>query len=179
MGVYATEAPATGRVQGDRGLRRRVWARLAAASLDARLRAGEDPRADAVLACRSRQLVSRRTRVRIAGAVERVCSRPPKTAVFSAAIPVDWRAVEIARPALEQLASALRSRESVRALGVALTQMLLTDGTSALYRPAHPEELYEVARRALLTLGPVGEPIGRVDARGGALVMDDQLDARR
>ncbi len=65
-----------------------------------------------------------------------------------------WKAVEIARPALEQLAGALRSRESVQPRGVALTQLFLTDGASPLYRPASPDSLNEAAREALLALGP-------------------------
>jgi hypothetical protein len=138
-----------------RDLLRRVGARLAAA--------------------RSAQLVSRRRRVRIAVALEGACVRRRERAVLSAAIPTDWQAVEIARPVLKQLAWALRTRESVESGGVALTQRLLTDGTSALYRPAYPEQLYEEARRALLALGPVGPPTGPVGVRGGAAVPQDQF----
>jgi hypothetical protein len=140
------------------GLVRRVWARFAAAH--------------------SAQLVSRRKRVRIAVAVEDVCVRRRERGVLSAAIPTDWQAVEIARPVLEQLALALRTRESVEPGGVALTQRLLTDGTRALYRPAYPEELYEEALRALRALGPVGPPTGRDGVRVGAAVPQDQLAPR-
>jgi len=157
---------------------RRIWVRLDAAHLDARLAAGEDPRAGAALQCRSGQLVSGRTRRRIADAVEQVCFKRRERALFSAVIPTDGQAVEIARPALAQLAWALRSRESVQPGGVALTQLLLTDGASALYRPAYPEQLYEVARRALLELGTVGEPSARIGACAGALVLEDQPGPR-
>jgi hypothetical protein len=61
--------------------------------------------------------------------------------------------VRIARPALEQLAAALRSRDSVQPQGVALAQLLLTEPSSALYQPADPDELYRAAREALLALG--------------------------
>jgi hypothetical protein len=122
--------------------------------LDARLAAGEDPLGDADLACRSEQLVSMRSRRRIARGLERLCSEQPERGGFSAAIPFNRRAVEIARPALEQLAAALRSRASIRPRGVALTQVLLTEPGSAVYRPAYPDELYEVAREALFALGP-------------------------
>jgi hypothetical protein len=133
-----------------------LWlrAQLAAPSLDARLVAGEDPHADAVLAHRCRRLASRRKRRRIAAAVDRVSTERPERAGFSAAMPVEFTAVKIARPALEQLASALRSRRSVDPLGVALSKALLTEPCSALYQPAYPEQLYEVARNALLALGP-------------------------
>ena len=143
-----------------------------------RVSAGEDPRASGGLARRSVQLVSGRTRRGIAGAVERVCVKRHDRAVFSAVIPVDGRTLEIGRPALEQLARALRSRESVQPGGVARSQLLLTDGASPLYRPAYPEELCEVAREALLALGSVGRPRGWVGVRGGAEVLEDQFGSR-
>jgi hypothetical protein len=79
---------------------------------------------------------------------------PPGHAVLSAAVAVDEHAVEAARPALQQLALALRSRADVEPRGVAITRVLLTEPSSALYRPAYREELYEVARAALFALGP-------------------------
>jgi hypothetical protein len=36
----------------------------------------------------------------------------------------------------------------------------LTDACSALYLPAYPEELYEIARTALFALGPSAAPEG-------------------
>jgi hypothetical protein len=78
---------------------------------------------------------------------------PPGHAVLSAAASVDERAAEIARPALQQLASALRSRADVAPRGVAIARILLTEPSSALYRPAYREELYELARAALFALG--------------------------
>jgi len=130
-----------------------VLARLAAPQLDARLAAGEDPLNDLVLACRSRRLVSGRSRRRLACGLERAWSTPRGHEVLSAAVAVDERAVEVARPALQQLASALRSRADVEPRGVAITQILLTEPCSALYRPAYREELYELARAALFALG--------------------------
>ena len=78
---------------------------------------------------------------------------PPRHAVLSAAVAVDEHAVELARPALQQLASALRSRADVEPRGAAIAQILLTEPSSALYRPAYREELYESARAALFALG--------------------------
>jgi hypothetical protein len=157
---------------------RRVWSRLTSAQLDARLATGQDPRASAAFACRAEQLVSRRSRRQLAAAVERVYLRQHERALFSAAIPTDGQAIEIARPALEQLARALRCSESVQPGGVALTKVLLTDGTSALYRPAYPEELDDVARRSLRLLGPAGRTTTRVDGHGRDVVMEDQLAPR-
>jgi hypothetical protein len=139
-------------------------ARLAAPRLDARLAEGEDPLGDVVLACRSRRLVSERSRRRLACGLERTWSMPPGHAVLSAAVAVDEHAVEAARPALQQLALALRSRADVEPRGVAVTRVLLTEPSSALYRPAYREELYEVARAALFALGsrePSTAQVGR------------------
>ncbi|MEN3280458.1 MAG: hypothetical protein V7607_1598 [Solirubrobacteraceae bacterium] len=77
---------------------------------------------------------------------------PPGHAVLSSTVAVDEPAVEVARPALQQLASALRSRVDVEPRGVAITQILLTEPSSALYHPAYREELYELARAALFAL---------------------------
>lgn len=87
-------------------------------------------------------------------------SARPEAAAFSASIPCNARAVAVARPALEQLAAALRSWESVNPRGVAITQVLLTEPGSALYRPSYADELYEVAREALFALGARGPAHG-------------------
>jgi hypothetical protein len=136
-----------------RMLVRRASAWVAAPRLDERLAAGEDPSGDAVLACRSLQLVSWRSRRRLARGLERVSTLHPERAAASAAVPADRRAVELARPALQQLAGALRSRPAVEPRGVALIRVLLTEPCSALYLPAYREELYELAREALFALG--------------------------
>lgn len=138
-----------------------VLARVAAPRLDARLAAGEDPLSEDALARRSRRLVSGRSRRRLACGLGRAWSTPPEPAVLSAAVAVDEHAVEVARPALQQLASALRSRADVEPRGVAITQVLLTEPSSALYRPAYPEELYELARAALFALGREAASAGR------------------
>jgi hypothetical protein len=132
---------------------RSVLARLAARRLDARLAAGEDPFSDVVLASRSRRLISGRSRRRLAYGLERAWSMPPGHDRLSAAVAVDEDAVELARPALQQLSSALRSRTDVDPRAVAITQILLTEPCSALYRPAYREELYEIARAALFAFG--------------------------
>jgi hypothetical protein len=132
-------------------LRARV--RLSLPRLDARLAGGEEAAGDPLLALRSTQLVSGRTRERLASALERVCSRPNDgPPAISAAVPVDVEAVDVARPALEQLGAALRSATAVDARGVALTRRLLTEPPSALFRPQSSEALYEAAREALLAL---------------------------
>jgi hypothetical protein len=131
----------------------RAHARFAASRLNDRLVAGEAPWHDANLSRRAAQLISPRTRRRIAGGLDRLCARSPDRGILSAAIPVDPQAVQVARPALEQLAAALRCRESVHPRGIILAQRLLTEPDSALYRPSYAAELYEAAREALFALG--------------------------
>src|SRR5437588_12788907 len=131
--------------------------RFAGLRLDARLAAGEDPSCDPVLALRSAQLASWRTRRRIAAGLERVCRRVERRVGLSAGVPAHAGAVEVSRPALLQLAAALRCRDSVRAQGMALAQRLLIEAEGPLYNPERPEALYEAAREALLALGPDGD----------------------
>ena len=135
------------------------------ARIDAR---DENPRSDAGVPYRARRLVSIRTRRRIAASLELICDGRPELARLSAAAPVDERAVEIARPALLQLARALRSRAGVEPRGVALAYALVTDPYSALYRPAYRDELYEIARETLFALGPnlAGTRTERATSRG-------------
>lgn len=125
--------------------------RLAAPRLDARLARGDDPFGSAALALRGARLASRRLRRQLADGLEHALARQEHGAL-SASVPVDAEAVEIARPALEQLADALRSRDRVGVRGVALTQLLVTEPGSPLYGAGHPEELYERAREALVAL---------------------------
>jgi hypothetical protein len=130
----------------------RPVARLKSAGLDARLGEGENPSSDPLLAARARKLQSPRERCRLAVALTRAQARAACQPGFSAAVPVDARAVQLAAPALAQLADALRRRESVNVRGVAIARLLLTESTSPLYRPSDPEALYEAARHALLAL---------------------------
>jgi hypothetical protein len=132
----------------------RIRVRLLAGALDSRIAAGEEPSSEAALMHRSAQLVSPRLRRSLARGLERLWSERSAPGPFSAAAPVDRQAFEIARPALQQLASALRTRSSADPRGVALTAVLLTHPSSALYGPAYTEQLYEHARAALLALGP-------------------------
>jgi hypothetical protein len=118
---------------------------------------GEGASDDAALALRSAQLVSRRVRRRIAAGLERACRKPRPQPGFSAAIPVNARAVDVARPVMLQLSAALRCRESVSARGVALAQLLLCESEGPLYRPEHTAALSEAAREALSALGPDGD----------------------
>jgi hypothetical protein len=140
-------------------LRARTW--LLHYRLDNEIARAVGRPGDAELALRERQLVGARERRRLAGAVERVLAEADRRPAFSAAVPIDREAVEVARPALTQLALALRSGEPVDPRGVALTLRLLTDAYSPLYlppggRPTDPDALCRGVRHVLDTLLPLG-----------------------
>jgi hypothetical protein len=126
--------------------------RLGAPRLDARLADGEDPLSSPALALRGARLASRRVRRQLARGIEHALRWRERDGALSASVPVDVEAVEIARPALQQLAAALRSRERVAVQGLALTRLLVTEPGSPLFASSYPEELYERAREALLGL---------------------------
>ncbi|HTP20217.1 MAG TPA: hypothetical protein VMJ65_11480 [Solirubrobacteraceae bacterium] len=148
---------------------RSLWTRIhlaliagwRAGELDSQLAAGTSPSADAPLAIRARRLTSRRHRARVAAGLARaVRDAETTTRGFSAAIRPDRREVIAARTVLATLDRRLRGGEPVSPQGVALLESLLTDGTSALYRPAEPGALGSRLRAAAAAL----EPPARRDA---------------
>ena len=121
--------------------------------LDARLAEGEPPSGDAVLALRAAQLCAPGTRSRVASGLERALTDDGRPRL-SAAVPVNRRAVQSARPYLAQLIEALRSPAPVAPQGVARARQLLTDSASPLYPPAQPADLRHAAGQALWELDP-------------------------
>jgi hypothetical protein len=115
---------------------------------------------DRALALREAQLAGRRERTRAAAVVENALEVRPQRAA-SAAVPVDFAAVAVARPALDELIAMLRSPSPVEPRGVALALRLVGDAGSPLFRPpggadTDREALYREARRALFALAPPG-----------------------
>jgi hypothetical protein len=121
--------------------------------LDARLAEGEWPTSDAELELRAAQLCAPRTRRRLAIGLERALTDDGRPS-WSAAAPIDRRAVDDARPYLAQLAAMLRSPEPVAPRGVARALRLLTEVPSPLYAPAEPADLRREAGLALFWLDP-------------------------
>ncbi len=136
-------------------------ARFAALPLDRALAAGADPARSAALTRRTAVLSSRHARRRTAAGLRRVLSEPRRRPGLSAAVACDGEAVNIARPALEQLERAIRERDSMRPQGLALAHLLLSDPDSPLYRAPHAGALYEASRAALLALLPAQERVAR------------------
>jgi len=138
-----------------RRVRLAVIARWRAAELDRQLAAGGSPGAGGLLAIRAERLTSRRYRVRVAAGLTRVVrDAEAGTRGFSAAVRPDRREVIAARTVLATLNRRLCAAEAVSAQGVALLESLLTDGTSALYRPTEPGALGSELRAAAAALEP-------------------------
>ena len=123
-------------------------------ALDTRIAEGESPSADPRLALRANHLCSRRARRRVAAGLQGALTDDGRPGM-SAAVPIDRRAIETARPYLAQLVEALRSPAPVAPNGVARALRLLTDARSPLYAPAEPADLRHAAGQALWELDPV------------------------
>lgn len=134
-----------------------------ACALDRRLADGASPDQSAVLAARARRVTSRRNRKRLAAGLDRVLNsargaRPG----FTAAIAPNGREAEAARTVLIALQRRLREAAPVAPQGAAMLMVLLTDGSSPLYRPAAPGTLGSSLRAAAAALEPAAQ------ARGGS-----------
>jgi hypothetical protein len=126
------------------------WAR---AHLDRELAAGANPAAEPRRAYRAQQLTEMRTRRRVASGIERVVNQAQRSwRGASSGVPLQRRAVIGARPALLTLARALVTAGTVRARGVALGLLLLTDGSSPLYFAADAQALTDAGLAAVTAL---------------------------
>jgi hypothetical protein len=103
---------------------------LRAPRLDRALAAGADPASEPSLGQRARRLTSWRTRRRVARALEELERGP--------GVPVRRDQLGEARELIDELTSALRSRERVSARGVLLARRIVTDGCGPLYAPDSP-----------------------------------------
>ncbi|HUA07563.1 MAG TPA: hypothetical protein VMB27_26915 [Solirubrobacteraceae bacterium] len=138
-----------------RRARLRMVASWRAEELDRQLAAGASTGASAVLAIRGRRLTGRRFRGHIAGGLTRVVrDAEATTRGFTAAVRPDRREVLAARPLLATLDRRLRGDEPVTPQGVALLELLLTDGNSPLYQPTEPGALGSRLRAAAAALDP-------------------------
>ena len=127
----------------------RLAVRLHHWALTRRLAEGADPGSDRQLALRARALMTPRERRRVARGIEEVLSAAEDPHFhLTAAAPLDVPAVLLARADLQALATELRSRNTVNARGVALSEMLLIDAESPLYEPDEPDALRDAARAA-------------------------------
>jgi hypothetical protein len=126
------------------------------AALDARLARGDELAANRALALRAGQLGSARTRRSIAAGLDRALTDGDGR--FSAAVPVDRRAVARARPYLAAIIELLRSPNDVAPHGVARASRMLTDVASPLYASDEPTALRDESRMTLFWLDPAPNP---------------------
>ena len=114
-------------------LRIRVAVRRRA--LDKDLARGDSPLRSDVYALRARQLVERRSRERLAEALERLVERAERTPSPGAIVWLPKREIIDARTELLSLARRLRDARPVYACGVAMVSQLVCDGTGPAFTP--------------------------------------------
>jgi len=138
----------------------RLRARLRRPWLDREIVRGADRPGDRALALREGQLTRRRERRRLASRLEQVLADRPSQPRLSSAVPIDHRAVRVAKPILTELILSLRSIDPVEPRGVVLAWRLLTDASSPIYappggRPGNPDGLWYESLGVLFALRPL------------------------
>jgi hypothetical protein len=121
----------------------RLRVRWNAAQLDAALADGADPGASKALALRAQQLRDRRHRARIARSIDHLLDLAERGAAIQPSVtraPFRPDRVEHSRPQLMELADRLEAVDSPPAKGLAMANLLVEDGTGALYahEPSDP-----------------------------------------
>lgn len=133
----------------------RLGARLRRLKLDRALAAGADPSASPLLAARAAQLVAPTTRQRIAGYLERFASTVDAPRGRVRTLPLRG-AVRANQGALIELAGQLRHGGLSYAHGIAMLELLLSDGTGPAYTDPTGEGLARqlaLAGEGLIGLG--------------------------
>jgi hypothetical protein len=103
--------------------------------LDKDLARGDSPLSSEVHALRARQLVERRSRERLAMALERLVEGAERTPSPSEIVWLPKREILDARAGLLSLARRLRDARPVYACGVAMVSQLVCDGTGPAFTP--------------------------------------------
>lgn len=132
----------------------RLVSRLAAQRLDQTLAAGASPSSSAALTLRAQTLTAPGKRRDLAAALRRIARREVRPAAFGVWLAAERPQVTGARPELERLARRLADSDPVAPQGVALTQVLLTDGAGPLLWERSREDLCARLRQALVALEP-------------------------
>jgi hypothetical protein len=129
----------------------RLRVRVRRFSLDQQVARGADPRSNAALAERARELCRPELRRALAGELERVLEAAKLPGYWLVA-PLNRSAIAECRPLLLDLVQDLGSTGPVHARGVALVRLLLRDGRSPIYAPSPSPNLEEELRRARAAL---------------------------
>src|SRR4051794_35809527 len=135
----------------------RLRAHWRALDLDEQLAAGRAPGTDRLRAVRAGMLVEPARRRRLAGAWAALLagSTGPAARRPPVGVPLQRARIDAARADIEQLVGALRAAGPASARGVALANLLLTDGTSPVYQRTSPVDLTTALQAALRHLDPL------------------------
>jgi hypothetical protein len=131
----------------------RVGARIRSRSLDSELVAGADPAASPQLAARAARLTARSTRLRLAGALERLALSDSERSRTSPHVLPFTTAIRANAGELNELGGVLRGTAPVYARGVAMLRLLITDGTGPVYSDRDGRVLADQLRRARTAIG--------------------------
>lgn len=153
-----------------------MLARAFGASLDRQLAAGRSPEATLLLASRAQDIVSLPSREAVAGNWEHllrvarrspsgrpavtsgrspvISGRSPVVSRRSPVIPVCGDLIAAAEPAIRELMRCLTVPLPVRAQGVAMASILLTDGAGPVYNRRGPVTLTAALEAAMTQLDP-------------------------
>ena len=113
----------------------RIRAAVCRRVLDRDLARGDSPLRSDVYALRARQLVERRSRERLARALERLVEGAERTPLPSEIVWLPKREILDARTGLLSLARRLRDARPVYACGAAMVSQLVCDGTGPAFTP--------------------------------------------
>jgi hypothetical protein len=129
----------------------RVWLRRG--MLDRSLARGADPSTTPELSRRARQLTSRRCRNSLAQGIRNLidAAEEPRHG-YTAAVPLQRRAILSERAFLLELAADLAGDDELGPRGIALVDRLLTDGASPLYGPGPDGALHAALVHVRATL---------------------------
>jgi hypothetical protein len=134
----------------------RLLAHWRALDLDEQLAAGRSPGTDRLRAVRAGMLIAPAQRRRLAAswADLRTASTGPARR-RPVGVPLQRARINAARDDIQRLVDALRAPGPASARGVALANLLLTDGTSPVYQRHSPVDLPAALRAAVRHLDPL------------------------
>ncbi len=133
----------------------RMMARALGASLDRQLAAGHLPEASPLLAARAQDIVSLRRRKALARNWDHLLRASRRTpGQRSPVVPVQTSRLAAAEPAVRELIHCLMSPLPVKAQGVAMASVLLTDATGPVYSRHSRVRLDTALTTAIAQLDP-------------------------
>jgi hypothetical protein len=142
-----------------RSLGRRLslwWHRV---ELDEQLAAGAQPPAGTLLRERAEQLASRRERAKLARGLERALREARRAKpMYGVRLPLRRREIRNCDEDIIALIRRLEDASPIDVQGAAMVELLLSDGSSPLYR-AGDRSLRFAIRSARLALDPVEQPV--------------------